>query len=186
MSDEQQAFLGDMSLVVDTSALGAIGFDAILAGHYHKHQVLSSSPLIAYAGSPHRVSFGEEHDPKGYLVVDTESIGPDFEFVKTPARHFVTVDYAADRVDLDRVEDAVVRAINVPPEATVDDVVTALELAGAWDVTEVRHARVATPEAAGGLSETLTAEQALAAYFEDDEDREALVERGRAILAEVH
>src|ERR1700693_4560686 len=48
MSEAQQAFLGDHSLVVDTRALSSIGFDAIVAGHFHKHQVLSESPLVAY------------------------------------------------------------------------------------------------------------------------------------------
>jgi exonuclease SbcD len=185
MSETQQAFLGDMSLVVDTAALVAIGFDAILAGHFHRHQVLGRDPLVAYAGSPHRVDWGEEHDPKGYVVVDTADPGA-FEFIETPARRFVTVDYAEGvAIDLPAVEDAIVRAVNVPAEASTDEVVLAMELAGAWDVVEVRHARVDAPVAAGGLSESLTAEQALEAHFADDPDREALVDRGRAVLAEV-
>ena len=72
MSDTQAAFLGDQSLVVDTRALAAIGFDAIVAGHFHKHQILSTKPLVVYAGSPCRTDFGEEHQAKGYLLVDVE------------------------------------------------------------------------------------------------------------------
>ncbi|CAN5613520.1 exonuclease subunit SbcD [soil metagenome] len=189
MSEAQQAFLGDLSLVVDTAALGAIGFDAVLAGHFHRHQVLHRDPLVVYAGSPHRVSFGEADDPKGYLVVDTADPGA-FEFVETPARRFVTLDYAAAGEDLGAmimggIEDAIVRVINAPPDVPADDVVKALELAGTWDVTEVRRAPVETPASAGGMSESLSAEQALEVHFADDPDREALVERGRAVLAEV-
>ena len=44
---------------------------------------------------------------------------------------------------------------------------------------------VDAPAIAGGLAESLSAEQALGAYFADDVDREVLVERGRALLAEV-
>lgn len=190
MSEEQQAFLGDLSLVVDTAALAAIGFDAVLAGHFHRHQVLSRAPLVAYAGSPHRVSFGEEGDPKGYLVVDTsmrevDDGGVSMEFIETPARRFVTVDYAGEMPDHGLLDGAIVRAINVPSGHPSDDVVKALELAGAWDVTEVRRLPAAAPETTAGMSESLTAEEALAAWFEDDPDREALLARGLAILAEV-
>ena len=49
----------------------------------------------------------------------------------------------------------------------------------------MRHARIDQPEIAGGLSESLTSHEALEAYFADDPDADALLERGREILAEV-
>jgi len=190
MSEAQEAFLGDMSLVVDTSALAAIGFDAVLAGHFHRHQVLREAPLVAYPGSPHRVDFGEERDAKGYMLVDAamrevDDGGMAFEFVETPARRFVTVDYAAEMPDHGTLDGAIVRAINVPSGHPADEVVRDLEAAGAFEVTEVRRRPVEVTDGASGLSETLSTEEALAAFLEEDPDREALLERGLAILAEV-
>lgn len=53
------------------------GFDAILAGHIHRHQVLaddrphhhSVGPVI-YAGSTERTSFAEKDESKGFVVID--------------------------------------------------------------------------------------------------------------------
>ncbi len=39
-------------------------------GHIHKHQVLGKDPLIVYAGSPHRIDFGEEKEDKGVILVE--------------------------------------------------------------------------------------------------------------------
>lgn len=42
----------------------------VALGHIHKHQVLSTNPLVVYAGSPHRIDFGEEKEDKGVILVD--------------------------------------------------------------------------------------------------------------------
>lgn len=193
MSDSQAAFLGDQGLIVDTRALAAIGFDAILAGHFHKHQVLSTAPLVAYAGSPYRTDFGEEHQAKGYLVIDVEPGKTTMEFVETPARRFVTVDaehWPQAPGDIggpasDFLEGAIVRVLNVPPEDNVADVRRTLEDLGAFEVQEIRVKPTSRPEPAGPFSESLSSEQALAAYFAEDTDREALVGLGREILEAV-
>ena len=183
MSDQQHAFLGDTSLVVDTRALGAIGFDAVLAGHFHRHQVISTAPLVAYAGSPYRTDFGEEHQAKGYLLVEVDGAGASLAFVETPARRFVTISGPSDST-ID-VKGAVVRVLDLPPEVEPGDVRAMLERLGAFEVQEIRR-RVAVPsDVAGGLSEGLTPTEALVEYFDGDDDRDALVERGRQLLAEV-
>ena len=41
----------------------------VALGHIHKHQVLSKNPLVVYAGSPHRIDFGEEKEDKGICLV---------------------------------------------------------------------------------------------------------------------
>jgi exonuclease SbcD len=184
MSDAQAAYLGDLSLVVDTRALSAIGFDAIVAGHFHKHQVLSERPLIAYAGSPTRTDFGEEHQAKGYLLVDVEPDGTTMQFRETPARRFVTL-IAPRPDDAFNVSGAIVRCVDVPADVDVEDLRRVLEADGAFDVTEIRRAHVAAPEIAGGLSESLTPAEALNEYFADDGDRDALVDRGRELLRAV-
>lgn len=182
MSDTQAAFLGDQSLVVDTRALAAIGFDAVLAGHFHKHQVLSTDPLVAYAGSPYRTDFGEEHQAKGYLVVDVDGAGASMAFIETPARRFVTLRGLEEDVE---VADAVVRVLDLEPDVDVAWVRSKLEAAGAFDIQEIRRRPVSGTTVVGGLSEGLTPTEALVEYFADDVDREVLVERGRELLQAV-
>lgn len=183
MSEAQRAFLGDLSLVVDTRALGAIGFDAILAGHFHLHQVLSAYPPIVYAGSPYRTDFGEEHQEKGYLIVDISSTMVGIEFVPTPARRFVTITAPDHENDYGpEVEGAVVRVLDLDPMYDVVEVRRILEDRGAFDVQEIRIRRDESPVAAGGLSETLAPSEALEVYFAEHPNRERLVARGREIL----
>jgi len=193
MSEAQEAFLGDLSLVVDSRALAAIGYSLVVFGHLHRAQTVvddAACPVV-YAGSIERVDWGEENEDKSFLVVDVPAEGPvTLERIPTPARPFVTVDLAAHQEDigalyLGGVEDAIVRVLNAPPDVPVDEIVTGLEQAGAWDVVEVRRRPVETVAPAGAMSESLTAQQALEAFFAFDPDREALTELGRAILAEV-
>lgn len=196
MTDAQAAFLGDLALVVDTAALASIGYRAVLAGHFHMHQVVHADPLVVYAGSPHRVTFAEAAQPKGYLVVDTDTL-PAFEFVETPARRFVTLHYTETSTrqyltgDLPAgdpfaaIEGAIVRVLDVPAGADVADIRRRLESLGAFEIAEIRVARAEALPLSGSFGEATSPSDALAAYFDADEDREALVERGRAVLAEV-
>lgn len=185
MGEAQQAFLGDLSLVVDTGRLAAIGFEGIVAGHLHRHQVIPAPVPVIYTGSIERVDFGEEHEPKGFVIADVEPGRFDWSFVETPARRFVTVtgaDWAGD-VDLrDVVPGAVVRVRDLPPEADPVTVRRTLEDLGAFEVHSIERVRVAAPEVAGGLAESLSPQQALDAWFGSDEDRDALVARGRELL----
>ncbi len=186
MSDTQRAFLGDKSLVVDGRALGAIGFDAVLAGHFHLHQVLQTEPLVAYAGAPYRTDFGEEHQAKGYLLVEVvPGTRGAWEFVETPARRFVTIRSPHHESDYPDVDGAVVRVVDLDPDYDVAEVRSILEANGAWDIQEIRRRPAEVLESAGGLSESLTATEALVEYFAGDADADALVDRGRGILAEV-
>lgn len=187
MSDTQAAFLGDQGLVVDTRALGAIGFTAIVAGHFHKHQVISSDPLIVYAGSPYRTDFGEEHQPKGYLVLDIDEQGARMQFVETPARRFVTLTGAQIMEDVseDQVEGAIVRVVDLDDGLDPAQVRTMLGNLGAFEVTEIRRRPVGPRESAGGLAETVAPGDALTSYFDGDPDQSPLVARGRGILEEV-
>jgi len=189
MSDAQEALLGDLSLVVDSAALAAIGYSAAIFGHFHRAQTVVDDPdcPVVYAGSIERVDAGEEREDKSFLVVDVPDEGPvTMERVPTPARRFLTVTGPGLEMGIEPDPDgAIVRVLDLSPEQDPAEVRRHLESLGAWEITEVRHARVDAPVAAGGLSETLTVEQALGAYFEADPDAEALVDRGRAVLAEV-
>jgi exonuclease SbcD len=182
MNETQAAFLGDRSLVVDAAALGAIGFDAIVAGHFHRHQVLSTDPLTLYTGSVERVDFAEEGEDKGFVVIDTDHL-PAFDWIPTPARRYLTMK-ASESYSEEDLGGAIVRCHDVDPTQDLASLRTFLEKAGVFDVHDLRQLRPET-DAVAGMAEDLAPEAALEAYFADDPDAEALVARGREILEAV-
>lgn len=67
---------------------------AVMLGHIHKHQSWRfGTQLAAYPGSIGRLHYGEEGD-KGYLLWDVGAQHASFEFVVTPARRMVHLDFA--------------------------------------------------------------------------------------------
>jgi DNA repair protein SbcD/Mre11 len=84
--------------------------DYVALGHIHKHQALHyASPPMVYAGSVERVDFGEEHEDKGWVLVQIPAKGQaEWEFRKLSARPFLTIDA---RVESDNATQDVVRAI---------------------------------------------------------------------------
>jgi exonuclease SbcC len=46
---------------------------AVIMGHIHKPQVFPGTPVVLHTGAMERVDFGEEHDPRGCYIVDTET-----------------------------------------------------------------------------------------------------------------
>lgn len=62
----------------------------VALGHIHKHQVLAKNPLVVYAGSPHRIDFGEEKEEKGICLVEIDETTT-FRFIPTGARKFLTI-----------------------------------------------------------------------------------------------
>ena len=72
--------------------------DYVALGHVHKHQTLSQSPLVAYAGSLQRVDFSEEDEQRGFCVIDIDPDRPQgtrlvgFDHHPVQARPFLTID----------------------------------------------------------------------------------------------
>jgi exonuclease SbcD len=95
--------------------------DYVALGHIHRHQVIAARPPAVYAGSLERVDFGEEHEPKGFVVVEIEP-GPyperrvRWQFHAVPARHFLTLRVKLTAPDpmavVERVLDREARAID--------------------------------------------------------------------------
>jgi exonuclease SbcD len=123
-----------------TSVLANPAFDYVALGHVHKHQNLNpgEGPPIVYAGSLERVDFGEEHDEKGFCIVDIE-VAPSgernttCEFIEGPARRFVTIEVTVaaaedptrrilDAVDQANIDEAVVRVRCLLPEGPISSI----------------------------------------------------------------
>lgn len=72
--------------VVERAALPP-GFHYVAAGHIHRHQTLASlSAPIVYSGSVDRISFAEEHEPKGCVLIQESAGVLTHEFLEHPVR----------------------------------------------------------------------------------------------------
>ena len=84
-------------------------FDAVLSGHIHRYQILTTalngSPLpskVYYPGSIDRTSFAERNELKGYLIIDIQKMPEgqrphvSHRFVPIPARPMLSFDLAAE------------------------------------------------------------------------------------------
>jgi len=89
---ERTVMLG-RDVVVLKSALADPTWDYVALGHIHKHQELNGGrhPPIVYAGSLERIDFGEEAEPKGFVVADVQRGQADWRFQEVEARRFVTI-----------------------------------------------------------------------------------------------
>ncbi len=88
------------SFSIPLSVVSRKELDYVALGHIHKFQVLCPKPPVIYSGSIERVDFGEEKEDKGFMVIDLERRNTTFEFIKLPARTFITIN-----VDVTESED---------------------------------------------------------------------------------
>jgi exonuclease SbcD len=119
-------FMPEVQLPLSAVALPA--FDYVALGHIHKHQVMNAGaqPPVVYAGSIERIDFGEEREPKGFVIAEVSRGEARWEFVEVPARRFVTLHINADAedptekivaaIDPEQIRDAVVRVLYSLPE----------------------------------------------------------------------
>ena len=64
-------------------------------GHLHRHQNLGIRRPIVYSGSPERLDFGDEGQPKGFVLLEVEAgRSARWTFRELPARRFLTIDVA--------------------------------------------------------------------------------------------
>jgi DNA repair protein SbcD/Mre11 len=90
------------------------GFDAVLSGHIHRHQVLTTDlrgrPLVApvlYPGSIERTSIAEAEETKGFLRVDVTRGKVDWRFHELPARPLVRHELDVSSLGEDGLESTV-------------------------------------------------------------------------------
>jgi DNA repair exonuclease SbcCD nuclease subunit len=102
-------------------------FAAVLSGHIHRHQVLTTDlagrPLAApvlYPGSIERTSIAETDEPKGFVIVRVSQASVRWEFRRLPARPMIRRDVAAGGMSPASLESAVRAIIDcAPPDAVV-------------------------------------------------------------------
>jgi exonuclease SbcD len=103
-------------------------FAAVLSGHIHRHQVLTTDLQgkalmvpVFYPGSIERTSFAERHEPKGFLLLEFDATGVSggvlstWDFRELPTRPMVVVDLQADGNHGVRLESEVRRTIDRAP-----------------------------------------------------------------------
>ena len=77
----------------DVDTLMASGADAVMVGHIHAHQSWGTkSQRVAYPGSLARLVHGD-HDPKGWLLWDVAPGAVSFEFVESPTRRLLEIEF---------------------------------------------------------------------------------------------
>jgi exonuclease SbcD len=79
---------------VPVSLLDRPEFEYVALGHVHKHQNLNpaNDPPIVYPGSIERVDFSEEKEEKGYIYLEVEKGGVNWQFCPLPTRPFRTIE----------------------------------------------------------------------------------------------
>lgn len=89
---EQSVMLG-RDVVILKSVLADPVWDYVALGHIHKHQNVNNGnkPPIVYPGSLERIDFGEEGEPKGFVMVQLEKGNADWQFVPVDCRKFTTI-----------------------------------------------------------------------------------------------
>ncbi len=184
-------------------------YDYVALGHHHPYQVLRERPPVVYAGSMQRVDFGEEKDPKGFVVVELDPALPQgercvsHELVEVMARRFVTVkvtpsaqdptDEVVERLRRAGIEDAIVRVV---VELRADQQRALRSAALDAELARAHHARIQvvlvdaarTRVAVDGSVEALGPLDLLRLYFDEhrvpSEAREELERAAQGLLDE--
>jgi len=135
-------------------------FCAVLSGHIHRHQVLTSSlrgdPLVTpvlYPGSVERTSFAERSETKGYYILevsaDEEGRGQleGWRFHSLPARPMIQLELSLSGLDESSCRKALKKELKGIPE----DSVVRLEISGKpktddWCLLSTQSLRDLAPE----------------------------------------
>jgi exonuclease SbcD len=73
---------------------------AVVLGHLHKHQILKRDPFVFYTGSAQRIDFNEEHQPKGFVVLDIDTnCNVKYEFIEVDSQKFFTAKFKFENND---------------------------------------------------------------------------------------
>ena len=129
-------------------------FRAVLAGHIHRHQVLTTDlrgrPLdapVLYPGSIERTSIAEIDEPKGFMIAHVSESGARWEFRQLPARPMVRKELTVDGMSAHSL-DAQIRAMiaEAPSDAVLWLRVTGTLTDDQLRVVSARRLRAIAPD----------------------------------------
>jgi DNA repair exonuclease SbcCD nuclease subunit len=133
-------------------------FSAVLTGHIHRHQVLTTdmqrrsldTPVL-YPGSIERTSFAEVDEPKGFMVVrcgvDQRARDVRWEFRRLPARPMIRTELNANGLDARALASAIQTIIAAAPHDAVLSIRVDGSLTDAhWRVLSASSVRSLIPE----------------------------------------
>ncbi len=95
-SSERSVMVG-RDILVPRSVLVDDAWDYVALGHIHRHQDINpgAHPPVVYSGSLERIDFGEEKEPKGWVLAWVQKGHTTYQFIPhyhREARRFVTID----------------------------------------------------------------------------------------------
>jgi len=165
--------------------IAALPFCYFALGHIHKPQMVDGLPHVWYCGSPEAVTFGEEGEDKGYLLVALERDGiGDVKRIGTPYRRFVTVELG-DGATLPPPEElagAIVRVrIRQANDVDFNALRRDLDAAGVHEYQVETERAEAVRRRAVEVSSEMALEEAIKAWLEQRPDLQPMAE---ALLAE--
>ena len=110
-------------------------FSAVLSGHIHRHQVLTTDlrkrpvPVpVLYPGSIERTAFAEIGEEKGYLLLQLAGRRPDWQFCPLPARPMIAQQICLDGITPAQLDEAVRATVDAAPA----DAVVGIRCTGQW------------------------------------------------------
>ena len=176
---------------------------AVVLGHLHKHQILNTNPLSYYCSSTIRTDFNEEHDKKGFVVLDIDNnynVSYIFKEIKTQEFLSVKMDLVGEddaqanvMAYLNHIKndlnDKVVRVqLTLDKENNIDDN-EILEFLKNNNVSYIANiSKIFDREQLirnKDINEQITEEEALREYFKDNSDKDEIIKLGMSIINEM-
>ena len=176
---------------------------AVVLGHLHKHQILNTNPLSYYCSSTIRTDFNEEHDKKGFVVLDIDNnynVSYIFKEIKTQEFLSVKMDLVGEEdaqanvmAYLNHIKndlnDKVVRVqLTLDKENNINDN-EILEFLKNNNVSYIANiSKIFDREQLirnKDINEQITEEEALREYFKDNSDKDEIIKLGISIINEM-
>ena len=176
---------------------------AVVLGHLHKHQILNTNPLSYYCSSTIRTDFNEEHDKKGFVVLDIDNnYNVSYIFKEIKTQEFLSV--KMDLVGEDDAQANIMAYLNYIKKDLIDKVVRVqltLDKENNIDDNEIleflknnnvsyianiskifdREQLIRNKD----INEQITEEEALREYFKDNSDKDEIIKLGISIINEM-